>query len=263
MSSFVFLLGLFYTRYIPLSIFWGIYSCFFGDEETQENFFTKIFTVLLILFSYLISFLIITVLCLAILNYFFQDSSEGVAPILLFVSENWFFPSRPHFKNYFYSFLLNQIFCSPKKILAIKTICTFLEVLFLVLIMIGAIEVYNDFHSHLNPDIFDFLFPEGGAEFLWGGIALLSLTYFFLNFLIPGLSGHKWKKRLTLSTRFRPFIKELVISNSLFHPYFFLSPAGRAYLKENPKPEEELSLLLEKALIENKDRIPENWLKKL
>lgn len=259
MSSFVFLLSLFYFRFIPISIFWTIYLPF--SDKLSRKIYREVIAVCLIILSYSATLAIVAVIPITILNYFFQDSNEGIlAPILLFVPEKeWNLSGTVPFKNYFFSFLLNSIFCSERKILLTKTLATGLEVISLVLIILGGIEVFNDYNSHLNPDIFDFLFPEYGALMFWGGIFVLTVAYFFLAFLIPGLSVKKWKKRLALSADLPPFIKEFVFSRSLFHPNFYLTPSGRLIVKNNTEAIEDLPLLLEKAFIKNKDRIPENW----
>lgn len=260
MSSIIFLLSLFYFRFIPLSIFWTVFPLLVKSLKVKKLYFNILAAVLIVL-SYTVAITVVTALPIAILNYFFQDGDKGIlTPVLLFVSKELEFPGLMPFKNYFYSFLLNGIFCTKKKLVVLRSLATFLEIISLVSIILGGIEVYNDYHSHLNPDAFDFFFPENGAGMFWGGIAALTLSYFFLTFLIPGQSIRKWKRRLEISSKISPSIEEFIIARSLFHPNFFLSPSGRTAVKENHKLADKLPLLLEKAFIKNKDRIPDEWL---
>jgi len=260
LASFVFLFGLFYLRFVPIAIFWEIYSFFF-NWKPRKNIFFQTTIIAIVIISYIIAWVILIAFPIAILNYFLQENTESsVVSILLFVSENNFrLPNKINWKDHLFYFLLNKGLTSKKKVAALKLMLPIAQITTLVLIMIGGIEVFNDYTSHVNPDIFDFLFPKTGAGMFWGGLALLALTY-FVYFLISAANAVKWKKRIFISNNLSPLLRDYVISSSLVHPYFFLSPRGRGLVKNKKISSRRLALLLEKAFIENKDQIPDEWL---
>ena len=258
--SLIFLFGLFYLRFVPITIFWAIYSLLFSWEPRKNTLFQLLIAANVII-SYITALIILIALPVAILNYFIHESTENsLIPMLLLASDNNFrLLGKVNWRDYLFCFLLNENLCSKKKVIALKLMLTATQIVALILIMIGGIEVFNDYNSHINPDIFDFLFPEVGAGMFWGGIALLALTYFF-RFLIPATNVIKWKKRILASNNFFSSLRDCAISLSLLHPYFFLSPEGRKLVKNQKISSGQLTLLLRKVFIENKDVIPDKWL---
>lgn len=268
--SILFLLFIFYLRYIPISIFWKLYSFFSLEKGIIENksfaslFNRRLIEGLLVFFSYSIAFIVVSTLVIAISNYFFRDNTKSVlAPMILFSSHDYLkiLKERKYFSILF-SFLLSDWFCFKKRIFLWRSTVLSIRFFAILLIVIGGIDVYNDYNSHINPDVFDFLFPESGSAFFWGGIVLLNTTFFLLDFLMPTSRSLGWKDRLEKSFVMSPTTREFVVSRSLLHPYFFLSPHGRLLVKTNNTPTNKLSLLLEKAFVKGKDWIPDEWLEK-
>jgi len=251
MLSFLFLLSLFYLRFIPVNIFWGIYFCFFGRNSRYNIFYQPIIAFFAIL-SYLPAVAASATLPIALVNYSIQDYQNGsLVPMLLL-----FGPS----KNTYFSFLLTEIVCNKKIASFLKNFAQFIRVMALVTIVLGGIDVFNDYNSHVNPDVFDLLFPKNGAVMFWGGAAVFIFTYFHLSFLTGGTSLVKWKGRLNASSGISPFLRYFAVSQSLLHPYFFLSLRGRRLVGKNKKLNKKLILLLKKAFVEERDEIPDEWL---
>jgi len=258
-----FLAGLFYSRFVPIGIFWAIYAVTYG-YKISNYFLRQAFITFAIALSHLIAAIIAISLPVAIANYLVAGEHKNILfPFLMIFVEKKdisFFLNHK-FKDYFFSFLVNKLFCSKKIILFLKGALIIIQCVTFLSIILGAIEVFNDYHSHANPDIFDFFFPQYGAGMFWGGTTIFVFTFFFLNFIFPNKSLLKWKYRLIAISDFAPILRRLAVSPLFFHPYFFLSPAGRLLVKRNGLSAEKLHLLLTKAFRENKREIPEEWLK--
>ncbi|MFH1182982.1 MAG: hypothetical protein V1690_01835 [Candidatus Moraniibacteriota bacterium] len=160
----------------------------------------------------------------------------------------------------YFSFLLPRLIYLKRFAIPFKFILRLSEFLALISMGIGLVDIINDFSSHVNPDLFDILFPLSGALMLYGGITLLSITSFFLYFVFPPGNIQKWRNRLNVSLNFPFWLRSYAVSPALLHPYFFLTPRGRFITVKNTISTKTLTLLLEKALLDNKDRIPEGWL---
>jgi len=274
MLSFIFLVILFYLRFIPISIFWRLYFLFYPitqalareNPKRPRNLSGQILAPILMGASYCLSFAILVSPFIAVLNYLFQDKGESLlVPILLISTNNSYlnFLGRSPQKDSLFSFLLSDWFCNKKKIMALRLLVLTVEILASLGIIFGSIEVFNDYNSHRNPDIFDFLFPDNGAAMFWGGIAIFFLTHFYLYFLAPASSTRKWKTRLLAGSQIPAALREFTISRSLLHPYFFLSSRERGFVKENNVTGEKLNPLLEKAFRENRSSIPIEWLEQV
>ena len=136
-----------------------------------------------------------------------------------------------------------------------------LEILGLILLSIGGIELGNDFQSHVNPDVFDFFFPDIGGNIFWGGLSLFSFSSFFLYFIFGQEDLRSWRKRINKIRNLPGFWEEILISKTLMHPYFFLSSGGRALLQKKKMVfDEKIFRFLNKAIRENLRGIPEEWI---
>jgi len=263
MLSLLFLLSLFYLRFIPINMFWGMYFLFFGRNNHYKALYYQPLIAALIATSYLLALIVLATLPIALINYSIQDyGNSNLIPVLLTLKGGTdinFLGNSP-LKDTLFSFLLAGCLCHKKMALVLKNLAKVIHVLAFVLIILGGIDVFNDYNSHVNPDIFDLLFPENGAVMFWGGIAVLTLVYFYLSFLTADTSLSRWKKRLAAIPSISPVFKYLVVSQSLLHPYFFLSPNGRRLVNKKEEINKKLILLLKKAFVENRDRIPEKWL---
>jgi|GEM_PF-1530741 len=256
--SFVYLLGLYFVRFIPLKIFWGLYSL---GERLKIQIGPKLLF-LLIPASYGVSLLALFFILLAGLNFSFAHNLQLVwVPLLAEPGNPANFDSGKLDYRY-YSFLLSPLLC--RKILAIPLKIVFQMLAYLALIAtgFGAAEISNDYSSHLNPDFFDLLFPANGAVLFYGGLALFILTGFFLYFLLPVRNLRKWKRRMETSSRFSPGYRNWIVSPALLHPYFFLSPGAKNFCAQHAVDPKIISLLFNIALVENRDIIPFEWLKK-
>lgn len=258
-KSFLFLLGLYFLRHVPLTIFWGLYSLLPEEKISKPGIaYPAGFLVLGYLAS---SFLIISVVVFVFNVLIANDFQSTILPILLteeIVAAEKLNPVE--IKRF--SLLLSQLVCLKKFALPFKFLLRLFEFLALISIGIGLVDILNDINSHLNPDLFDFLFPLSGALTFYGGISLLSITSFFLYFIFPPKNIQKWKRRSNASLSFTAGFRSHIVSPSLSHPYFFLTPKGRYLVSKKLIPSATLTLLLEKALLDNKDRIPEEWLEK-
>jgi len=262
LKSFVYLLGLYYFRYIPINIFWGLYSPTLAKSNFKNTFLGKLSGIILIFISYAAGLFMLVSLFTLILNIIIAKNWQNIFLPLIFAKDDNLTFGQTKSRGFQFSFLLSRLFWSKRITLPFKFFLRLMEFLALVSVGIGIVELSNDFSSHLNPDFLDILFPQSGAFLFYGGITLFSLSSFFLYFALPQDNIQKWKARIQESQPKPKFIKKLIISQALLHPYFFLSPHGRHSASQNQENQKRLSLLLEKALLENKDRIPEEWLEK-
>lgn len=256
-KSFFFLLGLYYFRHVPQSIFWGLFSVL----PTINSLKLKTFYLgLLLSVSYVVSFFLLCSLMIFAFNVLLAyDFQSTILPILLtediITNSNIKTFSRKNF-----SLLLSPLINLKRFALPFQFILRLLEFIALISIGIGLVDILNDVTSHVNPDLFDVLFPLNGALPFYGGITILSVTSFFLYFIIPPRNIQIWMKKVEISSHFPAVIRNQAISPSLLFPYFFLTPKGRFITGKNGLSAITLALLLKKALLDNKDQIPEEWL---
>jgi len=249
LKSYIFLLLLFYLRYIPLAVFWHLFMPIIPTKRS----FSKVLVLISITLSYIFSLFILAAPLLFFLNFFLMDDSrrEMLLSLFLFLGgvENSFPPSS-HRESLFSRVNVKR---SKLSMLAANVVSLFS----VAVITLGSIEVFNDFNSHSSPDIFDLFFPDFGGSMFWGGITLLTLSSFYTYFLSNTQSVRKWKYRWAVASSFPDFLKDLIFSFSLTHPYFFLEQKSRGKHINSPK----LRLLLKRAFREDKDHIPSDWMK--
>lgn len=264
MRSFFFLFNFFYFRFLPLFIFWSICPERVFLKRRKPNIFWDGFTPAFFLFlSYLLS----------LTAWFFYPI---LALNFLVIG-----PNKSFFSSLFMFWKIDKKDLNLKSAESLSQNLTFLlylsgkvrrrtafvvfrslEILGLILFSIGGVEVSNDFQSHLNPDIFDFLFPDFGGRFFWGGLALFSFSSFFLYFLLGFENLKKWKIRIKKVKNLPSFWEKLLVSETLLHPYFFISPDLRVLLqKEKMVFDEKIFRFLNKALRSNLPRIPDEWIR--
>jgi len=248
--SLVYLLGLFFTRFIPLKIFWGLYSL---AERVKMRRGPGLLIPLVVL-SYGASLLALSLMLLVWLNFSFAHNLQLVWLPL------WVEPEKLNPKNY--SLLISPLVYSKFFRLAGKIIFSLLEYLALISVGFGAAEIRNDYSSHLNPDYLDLMFPANGAVLFYGGFTLFVLVGFFLYFLLAPRNLRKWKQRVAISSQLAPGWQRLIISPALLHPYFFLSPGAKHFCVKYKIEAKRIALLFNKALIENRDIISLEWLEK-
>jgi hypothetical protein len=258
-KSFFFLLGLYFLRHIPLAIFWGLYSLFPQEKKSKIGLGLSI---IFLAIGYGAGFLLIMSIIIFILNVLIINNFQSTILPILLTQEIITAGKLNSIKSKYFSLLLSRLVYSKRFSLPLKFLLRLVEFLALISIGIGLVDVLNDIASHENPDLFDLLFPLGGAMMLYGGITLLSITSFFLYFVFPTRSIQKWEKRLSVSLNLPAGLRNYIVSPSLLHPYFFLTPKGRFLTTRKAPPTKTLTLLLEKALLDNKDQIPEEWLEK-
>lgn len=255
--SFFFLLGSYFLRHVPLTIFWGLQSIFPFSKHSHLRVLSSL---LFLIVSYGTSFLLLMSILIFVLNYMvIKNFQSTILPILL--TEELITANNLNLvNNKYFSLLFSRLICSKKFAIPFKFALRLLEFFALIAIGVGLVDILNDFSSHINPDLFDILFPLNGALPFYGGVTLLSLTAFFLYFVFPSSNIQKWEKRLRLSLNFPASIRGYIVSPTLLHPFFFLTPKGRLITRKNSITVKTLTLLLKKALLDNKDQIPEEWL---
>lgn len=256
-KSFFYLLGLYFFRHIPQAIFWGLYSLYpLGKSRVVQIIFATVYATISYGVSLFIWVSVLTFLLNVLIAYDFQST---ILPILLTQGIVNIWPSG-NYRSGYYRLLLSPLITQKKLALPIMLILRILEFGALILVGIGSVDILNDVLSHDNPDLFDILFPLGGAMFFYGGITLLSLVAFFLYFIFPSRSIQMWNRRLQVSQNFSSGLRNWIIFPSLLQPYFFLTANGRYLTRKNAISTKALTLLLEKALLDHKDQVPENWL---
>jgi len=247
--SFIYLLGLYFARFIPLKIFWGLYSLM---EAAKIRIRPKTLIPLVIL-SYGAALLALFIILLAGLNFSLAHNLQSVwLPLLV----------APQQDDRNFAFLLSPLLCRKFAVLPLRIILGLLEYSALIAMGFGAVEVINDYSSHLNPDVLDLFFPANGAVLLYGGFAFFVSAGFFLYFLLPSRNLRKWKRRTAASSQYAPVYRNLIVSPALLHPYFFLSPGAKLFCAKHKIDSKRIALLLEKAPIENRDVISLEWLEK-
>jgi hypothetical protein len=255
--SLIYLLGLYFTRFIPLKIFWGLYSL---AESVRIKIGPKILVPLIIL-SYGATLFVLFIILLAGLNFSLAHNLQLIwLPLLAVPEKSAFYWKNFNDKNYI--FLLSPLLYLKAIVLPLRIILGLLEYSALVAMGFGAVEVVNDYSSHLNPDILDLFFPANGAVLLYGGFAIFVLVSFFLYFVLAPRNLHKWKRRIMTSSRYAPAYRSLIISPALLHPYFFLSPGAKLFCAKRKISSKRIALLLSKAILENRDVISFEWLEK-
>ena len=261
-ASLLHLLRLYYTRHIPLTIFWGLYSIL-PVEKLSRGLLKFVLVALLLVLGYSLGWILILFHLVFLFNILLAyNFHTTILPILLI--QEPFIKFGPKTTNgILYSFLLSRLIYRKKFSLPLKFLLRLIEFFALISIGIGLVDLSNDFASHASPDLFDLLFPLYGALPFFGGVTLLSLTSFFLYFIFPSGNIQKWKRRQRASLGFSSHLRKYVISPDLLHPYFFLTPKGRFLTAKRAISDKSLTLLLEKALLDNKDRIPAKWLKQV
>jgi hypothetical protein len=258
LGSLVYLLGLYFTRFIPLKFFWGFYWL---GERCKIKIGHKILIFLVIL-CYGLAFLSVFFPLLAVLNLTLAHGFPLVwLPLMTGPKGSADFdPKSLNDRNF--SLLLSPLVYSKFTVLPLKFILRFCEYLALVSMGIGAVEISNDFSSHLNPDLLDLFFPADGGVLFFGGFTLFVLAGFFLYFILGARNLRRWKRRLEISAQYSAGYQQLIISPALLHPYFFLSPGAKHFCVKHKIGTKRIALLLEKALIENRDIISLEWLTK-
>ena len=257
MKSFLFQIWLFYFRFLPLQIFWGLCPAivFQNQQKHPRLFASAVF--LFLFFAYLIASLLFLIFPVTIINFliFWTGGKNLVAAVFLFPpEEDSQTQKQEKERDSNFQFLLSPLVNSPVS----KVFFRLLEIFSLILLGISSVELFNDLFSHHNPDIFDFLVPNFGGEMFWGGASLFSLTSFFLYFAGAVFDLRVWKRRRQ-KVGSSDFWQKMLFSASLLHPYYFLSPKGRKKLRHQ-KVRIDLQKLLCRAYRKNLSWIPEEWI---
>jgi len=221
-KSFLFLLNVFYLKFIPTAFVWNGFAPLIKPEK--ENYRTiriTLFTIS-ILISYLIALIIYLIPFIFFLNLILIGSGNKDS----FLSIYFFLGGITN-----YSLLVSRL-ANPKFAKVLGNILLFFS---LIILTIGGMEMFNDYSSHVNPDIFDLLLPEYGGKLFWGGAFLLTLSSFILNFLSQSQSIKVWKKREEVAKKLPKYLQTLVFSKSILHPYFFLDTEDRKKERRNLK----------------------------
>jgi len=256
-ESLFFLLGLYFMRHIPISIFWGLCSLFPAVVRPKQRLAVlKMFASISVISVFLILFsILIFILNILIVNNFHLT----ILPILLTeeIARVWNYKIK---KDRYYSLLLSLFITQKRYASSFQFILRIVEFGALIFIGVGLIDILNDVLSHKNPDLFDILFPLGGALPFYGGITILSITAFFIYFVFRQKNIQRWRKRLQIAQKFPAGLRDFAVSKALLHHYFFLSAKGRSLTRKNNISTQNLILLFKKALLENIDQVPEEWL---
>lgn len=225
-----FLLLLFYTRAVPIEIFWKLFelaSKLRGVRNIKVLY--RLTIVVLCIFSYLFALIILISPLVAFLNFLFESEMKSLLTgLFLFIKNGKNNLSEPKTlrlpvpgadRPYL---LLNSKIVKNSKLLELgKIFFVSAGILGATLFSIGSIETINVISSHRNPDLFDILFSGIGSKLLFGGIFTISLSLFYLYFLTYSKNSIVWKRRIALSVEFPKFTRPLVVSSSILHPYFF------------------------------------------
>ncbi len=222
----------------------------------------------LLFFSTLVSFILLLIFPIAIVNFIIVGGKKSIFTSLFMFwkieRNNSKDNSAERMKKNLS--LLTFEFFSGKYIRKMTQIfLKGMEIFGLILFSIGGIELSNDFRSHVNPDIFDFFFPDIGGKFFWGGLAIFSLSSFFLYFILKSQNLKDWKKRYSLTLVQNSFWQKMLVPEILMHPYFFLSLAGREVFSNSNlnQKDEMLFKLFNKAWRQNKRMIPDEWMEEI
>lgn len=185
---------LLYAKKIPLEIFWNEYSFLQNFQKNKDNCLNICLLYFLVFTAYILSFALafspVVWLSNLLVSQFFSKS------FLLFFLKNKNGQADSRINQ-----RLNQIIVwinlEPQKKLFLGLI-NFFQLTSLLIIFLGANEVYNSFFSHSTPDLFDFFFPENGTTFFWGGLTFLNFSFFMQDFLIrsDNLKSSNQRKRL-------------------------------------------------------------------
>lgn len=231
LTSFIFLLALFYARFIPLEIFWKLYFIF---KKILLPEIKPVFNIGLFLFltvSHLIALFVLVCPFLWVANYVSrQDLGKNIFSFFLITSLS---KVTKHDRLYF--LLLSNWLNNLRKVKCLYWSAQALKLMALLATIIGAIETTNSIHSHVNPDIFDWFFPENGAYALWGGLTGLSFGHFLTGFLLRIQSASQQRKRLAELPNLPEYLKNIVFSSALSHKYFYLPRKERIGLAKDIK----------------------------
>jgi hypothetical protein len=259
-------MALFYLRVFPASIFWALLSP--GNfNKLAAGWRKNLAAGGLIIFCFLVSVLMLIFPWLWLSNLITRGSFGKVFFTFFLSSENlsrikW----HKILKNYkkINDFPWVMIWASrEKKFFVLKATFHLLSLFSVGLATIGLVEVWNSIASHADPDWLDLFFPETGAGFLWGGLGIISVCVYVLNFILASQNIRRWKRRVKALQKSPEFLKKLLTPEEVFNPYFFLTREGRKRMEENPALASQMAFLFKKAWRENLEQIPEEWLAKI
>ncbi len=199
---------LLYSKKIPLEIFWNEYS-FLQNFQKNKDGSLNIFLLYFFLFiGYLLSFVLAVAPLIWLSNLFVRKLFAK--SFFLFFLENRKEQEISNQEQRFNQFIL-WINRRPQQqfFLFLNNLA---KVIGLLIVLLGANEVYNSFFSHSTPDWFDFFFPENGTTFFWGGLTFLNFSFFMQDFLIEPKNLNIEKQRKILAQRMPLAIRKVVIT---------------------------------------------------
>jgi len=250
------LFGTFYLRILPASLFWiFLPPGLFVKLPSRWRILLPAPTILISLFVSLSIF----AFPLVWVSNLLARAALGKAFFAFFLSQGNLSKSKKYKRINDFPPIMIWV-SAGKRFYLLRALTQLASLLSVSLVTVGLIEAANSFFSHSTPDWLDFLFPESGAGFLWGGLALMSICIFILNTLISSQNIRRWKNRKIASQKAPKYLRSLIAPTEIFNPYFFLSQKGKELAGKKSTAASRISNLFKKAWQENLEQIPDEWL---